>query len=135
MLGQMLKSWNFSLSVFFSSILTLLIILIKPLTTKAHDRRASGDCGTSGSFWFYMQNVCNRHTHCILYLRNYHPRENCENKTLANKRWFTLTPWEIKNSCCVLQWFFHSLNHSYNLFLVHIRVWKPSHSIISTIQW
>ena len=33
----------------FSCILTLLIILIKPLTTKAHDRRASGDCGTSGS--------------------------------------------------------------------------------------
>ena len=32
----------------FSCILTLLIILIKPLTTKAHDRRASGDCGTSG---------------------------------------------------------------------------------------
>ena len=28
---------------------TLLIILIKPLTTKAYDRRASGDCGTSGS--------------------------------------------------------------------------------------
>ena len=32
----------------FSCILTLLIILIKPLTTKAYDRRASGDCGTSG---------------------------------------------------------------------------------------
>ena len=32
----------------FSCILTLLIILIKPFTTKAHDRRASGDCGTSG---------------------------------------------------------------------------------------
>ena len=54
MLGQMLKSWNFSLSVFFSCILTLLIILIKPLTTKAHDRRASGDCGTSG--YFYSNN-------------------------------------------------------------------------------
>ena len=26
----------------------MLIILIKPLTTKAYDRRASGDCGTSG---------------------------------------------------------------------------------------
>ena len=51
MLGQMLKSWNFSLSVFFLAFLTLtlLIILIKPLTTKAHDRRASGDCGISGS--------------------------------------------------------------------------------------
>ena len=31
-----------------SCILILLIILIKPYTTKAHDRRASGDCGTSG---------------------------------------------------------------------------------------
>ena len=37
-----------SLSIFFSCILTLLIILIKPLTTKAYDRDASGDCGTSG---------------------------------------------------------------------------------------
>ena len=35
----------------FCCILTLLIILIKPLTTKAHDRRASGDCGTSGVIW------------------------------------------------------------------------------------
>ena len=26
----------------------MLIILIKPLSTKAYDRRASGDCGTSG---------------------------------------------------------------------------------------
>ena len=33
----------------FSCILSLLIILIKPLTSKAYDRRASGDCGTSGS--------------------------------------------------------------------------------------
>ena len=32
----------------FSCILILLIILIKPYTTKAHERRASGDCGTSG---------------------------------------------------------------------------------------
>ena len=32
----------------FSCILTLLIILIKALTTKAYDRGASGDCGTSG---------------------------------------------------------------------------------------
>ena len=48
MLWQMLKSWNFSLSVFFLAfLLCLYIILIKPLTTKAHDRRASGDCGTS----------------------------------------------------------------------------------------
>ena len=50
MLGRMLKSWNFSLCI-FSCILTLLIILIKPLTTKAHDRRASGDCGTSCLFY------------------------------------------------------------------------------------
>ena len=34
----------------FSCILTLLIILIKPRTTKAQDRRASGDCGTSGYY-------------------------------------------------------------------------------------
>ena len=26
-------------------------MLIKPLTTKAYDRRASGDCGTSGCTW------------------------------------------------------------------------------------
>ena len=41
-------SWNFSLSVFFSCILTLLFITIKAITTKTYDRRASGDCGTSG---------------------------------------------------------------------------------------
>ena len=52
----------------FSCILTLLLLLIKPLTTKAHDRRASGDCGTSGYFhtlchcsvqsWTNIQNKC-----------------------------------------------------------------------------
>ena len=47
MLGQMLVMEFQSLCI-FSCILTLLIILIKPLTSKAHDRRASGDCGTSG---------------------------------------------------------------------------------------
>ena len=34
----------------------MFIILIKPLNTKAHDRRASGDCGTSGldeAFTYY----------------------------------------------------------------------------------
>ena len=35
----------------FSCILSLPIILIKPLTTKAYDMRASGDCGTSGQRW------------------------------------------------------------------------------------
>ena len=35
----------------FSCILSLLTILIKPLTTKAYDRRAYGDCGTSGWLW------------------------------------------------------------------------------------
>ena len=49
MLGQMLKVWNFSLSVFFCCILTFLIILIKPLTTKAYDKRASsGDSVDNG---------------------------------------------------------------------------------------
>ena len=46
----------------FSCILTLLyIILIKLLSTKAYDRRASGDCGTSGSKWLQSasnQKVC-----------------------------------------------------------------------------
>ena len=34
----------------------MLIILIKPLTTKAYDRRASGDCGTCGDFWLWSSN-------------------------------------------------------------------------------
>ena len=42
------KVLEFKSFCIFSCILTLLIILIKPLTTKAYDRRASGDCGTSG---------------------------------------------------------------------------------------
>ena len=42
------KVMEFQSLCIFSCILTLLIMLIKPLTTKAHDRRASGDCGTSG---------------------------------------------------------------------------------------
>ena len=42
------KVMEFQSLCIFSCILTFLIILIKPLTTKAHDRRASGDCGTSG---------------------------------------------------------------------------------------
>ena len=48
MFGQMLKSWNFSLSFF--CILTLHIILIKPLTINVHDRCASDDCGNSGLY-------------------------------------------------------------------------------------
>ena len=42
------KVWEFKSFCICSCILSLLIILIKPLTTKAYDRRASGDCGTSG---------------------------------------------------------------------------------------
>ena len=42
------KVFEFKSFCIFSCILTLLVILIKPLTTKAYDRRASGDCGTSG---------------------------------------------------------------------------------------
>ena len=42
------KVLEFKSFCIFSCILTLLVILIKPLTTKAYDRRASGDCGTSG---------------------------------------------------------------------------------------
>ena len=42
------KVLEFKSFCIFSCILTLLIILIKPLTIKAYDRRASGDCGTSG---------------------------------------------------------------------------------------
>ena len=48
MLGQMFKVLEFKSFCIFSCILIMLIILIKPLTTKAYDRRASGDCGTSG---------------------------------------------------------------------------------------
>ena len=49
------KVMEFQSLCIFSCILTLLIILIKPLTTKAHDRRASGDCGTSGSNFYNTQ--------------------------------------------------------------------------------
>ena len=50
MLGQMLKSWKFSLSVFF---LHLNFAYNTNMTNKApynkaYDRHASGDCGTSG---------------------------------------------------------------------------------------
>ena len=43
------KYLEFKSFCIFSCILTLLIILIKPLSIKAYDRCASGDCGTSGS--------------------------------------------------------------------------------------
>ena len=46
--GANFKVLEFKSFCIFSCILTLLIILINPLTTKAYDRRASGDCGTSG---------------------------------------------------------------------------------------
>ena len=36
----------------------MLIILIKPLTTKAYDRRASGDCGTSGRLCCHRGHSC-----------------------------------------------------------------------------
>ena len=42
------KVMEFQFLYIFSCILTLLIILIKPLTTKAYDKRTSDDCGTSG---------------------------------------------------------------------------------------
>ena len=46
------KVLEFKSFCIFSGILSLLIILIKPLTTKAYDRSASGDCGTSGLVMF-----------------------------------------------------------------------------------
>ena len=42
------KVMKFQSLCIFSCILTVLIILIKPQITKAHDRRTSGYCGTSG---------------------------------------------------------------------------------------
>ena len=51
------KVLEFKSFCIFSCILTLLIILIKPLTTKAYDRRASGDCGTSGSIYKYSRST------------------------------------------------------------------------------
>ena len=48
------KVMKFQSLCIFSCILTLLMILIKPRTTKAHDRRASGDCGTSGCLILWM---------------------------------------------------------------------------------
>ena len=42
----------------FSCILTLLIILIKPLTTKAHDRRASSDCVQKTGQGHLQMRVC-----------------------------------------------------------------------------
>ena len=47
------KVMKFQSLCIFTCILTLLIIQIKPRPTLAHDRRASGDCGTSG----YMKAV------------------------------------------------------------------------------
>ena len=42
------KVMKFQSLCIFSCFLTFVIILIKPSTTKAHNRRAFGDCGTSG---------------------------------------------------------------------------------------
>ena len=50
MLGQMLKSWNLSLSVFFLHLNLAYHTNKAPLQQKAYDRRASGDCGTSGTY-------------------------------------------------------------------------------------
>ena len=49
-----IKVIKFQSLCIFSCILTLLIILIKPLTTKTHDKRASGDCGTSGIHRYWL---------------------------------------------------------------------------------
>ena len=49
MMRKIKDSCHHVMKLWWNCILTLLIILIKPLTTKAYDRRASGDCGTSGS--------------------------------------------------------------------------------------
>ena len=48
------KVLEFQSLCIFSCILSLLIILIKPLTTKAYDRRASSDCGTSGHIYIFI---------------------------------------------------------------------------------
>ena len=42
------KVFEFRFFCIFCFTLPLFIILIKPLTTKAYDSCASGDCGTSG---------------------------------------------------------------------------------------
>ena len=52
MLRQILKSWSFKFFCMFTCILYLFIILIKPLTTKPYNSRASGDCGTSDDFFY-----------------------------------------------------------------------------------
>ena len=53
------KVLEFQSFCIFSCILTLLTILIMPLTTKAYDRRQSGDCGTSGLLsWTIGAHLC-----------------------------------------------------------------------------
>ena len=49
----------------FKSFCIFSFILIKPLTTKAYDRRASGDCGTSG---YIVQVISMTHALGILYI-------------------------------------------------------------------
>ena len=58
------KVLEFKSFCIFSCILSLLIILKNSLTTKAYDRRASGDCGTSGelsnsTFFLSMRMITN----------------------------------------------------------------------------
>ena len=55
------KVLEFKSFCIFSCILTVLTILIKPLTTKAYGRWVSGDCGTSGinsiCWWKFSSNT------------------------------------------------------------------------------
>ena len=64
------KVMKFQSLCIFSCILTLLIILIKPRTTKAHNRCASGDCGTSGLTCFSVISCISQSSgwHCRSYL-------------------------------------------------------------------
>ena len=58
------KVMEFQSLCIFCYIITLYIILIKPLTTKAHDRRASGDCGTSGVLHIWAGRMLISHNFC-----------------------------------------------------------------------
>ena len=95
MLGQMLKSWNSSLSVFY--------------VTKAYDRRASDDYGTSGIF-----SVLNNEEETID--DTYSPVDVINE--LRYRRWYISRDEQVRLSlCCKLMlntYFLHDLLQSHH---------------------
>ena len=85
---------------------------------------------------YYVYNACNRYFCCVLYSRDNPTHEYCENKTLANKRQFTVIPLkrQLLSICSVLT-LWYALGKHISTNHKHAKIAKIPDHLINKNYW